>query len=288
MWFSRQKSYDRFAILAAAEKARGKRRVRKAVTEYRKLLEVDPYDHETQGKVAPLLAERGQLPEAWSSFVAAGKGYLRDGHGDKALSIYMQASRYLPRQTEVWETIARLQVGRGRHPDAVMALLEGSRHFRRRNGRPQAIHLLRQAYEIEPWHFEATLELARQLAKADAKGEALHFLHGLAARAQGRNLRRVRGTLFRMSPSLAAAWRWLRAAVAAREIPFPRISSWNRSATKRAKWGQLARVTCLTLALMGILVVGVSFHFDVGLQKVYFVLGGSGLALIGLASFLLF
>lgn len=286
MWFKRPKSYDRFAILAAADKARVKGRFRKAVAAYRQLLEVDPYDHEIHGKLAPLLAETKHLPEAWTSFAAAGEGYIREGYGDKALSIYTQASRYLPRQIEVWETIAKLQAERGRSPDAVKVLLVGSVHFRGRKQRQHAIRLLRKACEIEPWHLDATFDLARQLAKASSKQEAVWLLEGLAERVNGRNLRRARGALMRMSPSLGAAWRWLRAAIAAREIPLPRRPSWKSPAMKRVRGGHVARVICLTLALLGTLVVGVPFGFDVGPQMIYFLIVGSGLALVGLASFL--
>ncbi len=286
MWFTRDNSYDRFAILAAADKARAKGKFRKAIAAYRKVLEVDPYDHEIHGKLAPLLAETKQLPEAWSSFVAAGEGYIRDGYGDKALSIYTQASRYLPRQIEVWETISKLQVDRGRSPDAVKALLDGSLHFRRRKQQQHALRLLRKACDIEPWHFEATFHFARRLARAGGRQEALRLLGGLAERARGRNLRRTRGALFRMSPSLGAAWQWLRAAIAAREIPFPRRASWKSPAMKRATGGHTARVICLVLALVGTIVVGVPFSVDVGPRMVYFLILGSGLAVVGLASYL--
>jgi tetratricopeptide (TPR) repeat protein len=287
-WFQRQKSYDRFAILAAAEKARGKGKVRKAIAEYRKVLAVDPSDYETHGKLAPLLAERRQLAGAWKSFVAAGEGYTRDMHEDKALSIYMQAARYLPRQLEVWKSIARLQVGRGRAPDAVKALLDGSRHFRRRNDRPEAIRLLRLACEVEPWHFEATYALARLLLKTGERREAWQLLEGLAERAKGRNRRRACATLFRMSPSLVGAWRWVRAAISAREIPFPRRSSWLIPAIRQHRRGQAARKISLGMALLGIVVVGVSLGVDVGPQTYHVLLVGSGLTAVGLASLLYF
>ncbi|MGH7351296.1 MAG: tetratricopeptide repeat protein [Candidatus Methylomirabilales bacterium] len=287
-WFKRHKSYDRFALLAAAEKARAKGKVRKAITAYRKVLEVDPSDHETHGKLAPLLAERRQLAEAWKSFVVAGEGYLRDMHEDKALSIYMQAARYLPHQIEVWKSIARLQVGRGRPPDAVKALLDGSRHFRRRNDRSQAIRLLRLAGEIEPWHFEATYTLARMLIKVGERREAWQLLESLAERVKGRNRRRACATLFRMSPSFVGAWRWVRAAIAAREIPFPRRSSWLSPAIRQHRRGQAARKLCLVMALIGMIVVGISVGVDVGPQTYYVLLVGSGLTAVGLASLLLF
>ncbi|MFQ5989562.1 MAG: tetratricopeptide repeat protein [Candidatus Methylomirabilales bacterium] len=289
MWLTRGKSYDRFDILAAAEKARSKGRLRKAIAEYRKVLDVDPDDHVIHGKVAPLLAERKRLDEAWSSFVAAGDGYNQHGYINQAVSIYTQAARYLPRKREVWETIARLQEERGLPADGVKALLDGTRYFRRRDDRPEALHLLRLACKIQPWHFEATFLLAKVLAKAGDKGEAQELLTELAERVQGRNRRRARAALFRMSPSLGAAWHWVRAAIAAREIPFPRPSSWAGSGVRRARRGRTARVICLTIALWGAILVGLPFRIDVGPQMVSFLLGGgSGLVVVGLTSFLFF
>lgn len=93
MWFFRNNSYDRFDILAAAEKARSNGRRRKAIAEYRKVLDVDPGDYGIHGKVAPLLAECKRLDEAWSSFVAAGEGYRQHGYINQAVSTYMQAAR---------------------------------------------------------------------------------------------------------------------------------------------------------------------------------------------------
>lgn len=288
MLFAREKSYDRFDILAAAEKARSKGRLRKAIVEYRKVLEIDPDDHVIHGKVAPLLAECKRLDEAWLSFVAAGEGYHRNGYINQAVSIYVQAARHLPRKLEVWETIARLQEERELPADGVKALLSGCRYFRRRDQRPEAIHLLRLACKIQPWHFKATFILAKVLAKGGEKEEALQLLHGLAERVQGRNLRCARAALFRMSPSLGAAWRWLRAAIAAREIPIPRTSSWEGLGIGRVKRGRAARLICLTIALLGAILVGVPFSFDIGPDMVSFLLGGSGLVVVGMTSFLFF
>lgn len=288
MLFTRHKSYDRFEILAAAENARAKGKTRKATAEYRKILEVDPTDHEIHAKLAPLLAKRRQLRAAWSSFVTAGEGYIRDGYGDKALAVYMQAARYMPRKIEVWETIAKLQVERERRPDAIKALLEGSRHFRSRKLRIQGLRLLRRACEIEPGHFEATFQLAKGLAKAGEKKEAQWLLNGLGDWASGRNRRRVRTRLFWMSPTPATAWRWLVAAIAAREIPFPRRSSWMSPGIRLSRRRRVAQVISLTIALIGFIGVGAAFGVDLGPQTIYALVVGSGLAVAGLGLFLFF
>lgn len=289
MWFSRNKSYDRFDILATAEKARSKGKRRKAISQYRKVLDVDPDDYAIHGKIAPLLAELKRLDEAWSSFVAAGEGYLQHGYVNQAVSIYTQAARYLPRKREVWETIARLQEERGLPADGAKALLDGYRHFRGRDDLPEAIQLLRLACKIQPWHFEATFVLARVLVKAGDKAEALELLSELAERVQGRNRRRARAALFWMSPSPGTAWRWVCAAIAAREIPLPRPWSWTSSGVQWAKRGRTARLICLIIALWGAILVGVPFSIDVGPQTVSLLLGGgSGLVVVGLTSFLFF
>ncbi|MCI0483835.1 MAG: hypothetical protein L0Y78_04565, partial [candidate division NC10 bacterium] len=75
---------------------------------------------------------------------------------------------------------------------------------------------------------------------------------------------------------------------AAREIPFPRRSSWLSPAIRQHRRGQAARKICLVMALLGMIVVGVSLGVDVGPQTYYVLLVGSGLTALGLASLLLF
>jgi cytochrome c-type biogenesis protein CcmH/NrfG len=76
--------------------------------------------------------------------------------------------------------------------------------------------LLRRALEIDPWHAEGRLALSRLLRRQGRRGEARALLEELAPRLSGSELRRVRGALFRLGPTPAAAWRWLRAATAGR------------------------------------------------------------------------
>src|SRR5439155_13870982 len=73
-----QRSYDRGKTLAAAEKARSRGRVRKAVRCYLKVLEHDPADHVVRSKLAPLLAKVGRWDEARQNFDKAAAGYLND------------------------------------------------------------------------------------------------------------------------------------------------------------------------------------------------------------------
>jgi len=100
-------------------------------------------------------------------------------------------------------------------------MLEGSRQFRTRWLRPQAIHLLRRARELDPWNFEVVLELACLLAIQQQEREAHMLLDGLVARCGGDRLRRVRAAQLRFRPSPMAVWRWLESALRPAPDPSP-------------------------------------------------------------------
>jgi tetratricopeptide (TPR) repeat protein len=219
--------YDRSRILDAAGRARAKKKRTRAIELYRWVLAVEPQNGELHARLAPLLAETGQDFDAWYSFKAVARACIREGHPDKALAVYREAALHLPREVQAWLAVARLQHKRGLQREAVETLLEGSRHFRSRWLRPQAIHLLRRAREIEAWNFEAVLELARLLASTRQQHEALLLLDGLAERSSSERLRRVRAAQFRLSPGFGSAWRWLRSALR-REAEAPRTRADGR------------------------------------------------------------
>jgi tetratricopeptide (TPR) repeat protein len=216
--FAKEKKdeYDREEILKAAEKSEKKGDPRRALAEYEKVLKWEPQNLVLQAKVASLLAESGRAPEAWPHFLVAAEGYVKDGFYDKAVAVYVRAASFLPSKIEVWLSLADLNVRRQRKADAFKACLDGRKHFRRLEQHHQAGQLLRRALDIEPFHVDATLDLARVRRRAGQKEEATKLLHGVAVRSRGRDLRRIRGAQLRLSPAPGALWRWLRAAAVGR------------------------------------------------------------------------
>ncbi|HXZ86326.1 MAG TPA: tetratricopeptide repeat protein [Myxococcota bacterium] len=206
-------TYDRSESLARAAKAEGRGKRKKAIAEYRKVLAQEPDNPAILVKLAALLAQTKQLDEARARFQAAAETYAKQEFDDKSLAVYRQAVTYLPKRVELWERMAQLDVKRKRVPEAIRDLLEGSAKFRRRAERQSAIRLLRMAIKVEPWQFEATMRLARLLAKEGARPEARSLYEGLCERNRAVRLRKVRGAQFRLAPTPAAAWRWLRAAL---------------------------------------------------------------------------
>lgn len=215
-FFSRDMGYDRSRLMLAAERARAHRRRRRAIQLYRQVLAVEPGNWDVYGRLGPLLAETRQRFDAWVHFRTAAEGFRRDGNLERALEQYRIASRYLPREVEVWPAIAELERKKGRDRSAVEALLDGRRCFRRRTLRGHAAYLLRRAREIDPWDSRVVIDLAWLLARRDQKNEARSLLDGLAERARGRSLRRVRGAQWRIHPTPGNGWRWLCAAFSSR------------------------------------------------------------------------
>jgi tetratricopeptide (TPR) repeat protein len=102
-------AYDRSKTLAAAEKARSRGRVRKAVRCYLKVLEHAPDDHVVRSKVAPLLARAGRWDESRQNFDKAAAGYLDAGFVPKAIAVWTVAAQTFPEQVDYWERIANEQ-----------------------------------------------------------------------------------------------------------------------------------------------------------------------------------
>ncbi len=209
MGFWSKKPLNRSDHLALASKAASRGRYKKAIASYREVLKAQPEDPDVLAKMAYALAKSKNAAEAWSTFIKAAGIYKKKGFVAKAVSVYNQAGEFFPDRVDVWESLAGLEMEREIPANAVNALLEGRRRMRRRGQRPGAIALLRKVLSIEKDHVPASRDLARLLAKEGRKNESLVLLEQLAGRINGRDLRRVRRTIFRISPSMGTAWRWL-------------------------------------------------------------------------------
>jgi Flp pilus assembly protein TadD len=208
--FSR-KPQTRAEILAAADRARERGRVKKAVEGYRKALESDPDDPSVNVKLAPLLAKLGDGKGAASCFEIAARRHLDQGFTDRAAAVNLTATGVFPLHRGFRLELARLNVLRGRNLDAVATLLDGGTALVRA-GRPDAAaSLLRRALEIEPWHLETVLALVPILARAGHDETARQLVDGLVTRHTGPALRRIRWVAFRTWPGFGTFWRWLRA-----------------------------------------------------------------------------
>ncbi len=206
-----KKAMTRAEIVAAADRARSRGRIRKAVAGYRKALESDPADPSVNVKLALLLARLGDPDGGARCFRAAATRHLEKGFTDRAAAVNLTATGVFPLDAGFRIELARLNVARGRKRDAVAVLLQGGKAQARAKRPDLAASLLGRALEIEPWDLDACLALAPILARNGHADAARRFIDGLDARHRGRSRRRVRWAAFRIWPGLRTFWRWLRA-----------------------------------------------------------------------------
>lgn len=205
-----RKPKTRSEIVAAADAARARGRVKRAVEGYRRALESDPTDPSVNVKLGPLLARTGDLDGGARCFRTAAKRHLDAGFTDRAVAVNVAASATFPLDAGFRLETARLNLLRGRRQDAVAALLDGGVALSRAKRWEASISLLERALEIEPWHLETCLALAPALARAGRRDDARRLLGGLEARIRGPARRTVRWRAFRLFPGFRTLWRWLR------------------------------------------------------------------------------
>jgi tetratricopeptide (TPR) repeat protein len=207
---------SRRELLDAANTAMSRGKVKAALAHYLSTMEHHGPDPTIDAKVAALYAKLRRLTRAREHAGSASTQFRNAGFQEKALAVYRNAASSFPHQIEFWQEIIDLQRAQGRKADAVNTLLEARKAFRGRALRSQAACLLEQLIELEPQNHKARLELAVLSAKLGKAEEARESLEALAASSRNGQLRRVRGAQFRLSPTPATAWRWLRAALLGR------------------------------------------------------------------------
>ncbi len=209
--FPTKKPRTRSEIIAAADRARTRGKVRKAVAAYQEVLRSDPSDPSVNVTLGPLLAKLGDPEGGARCFRVAAKRHLDAGFVDRAAGVTLTATGVFPLDPGFRLELARLNVSRGRKQDAVSTLLEGGRAQAKANRPDLAASLLGKALEIEPWHLETCLALVPVLARNGHPESVREFLDGLERRYRGPARRRVRWVAFRLSPGLGTFWRWVRA-----------------------------------------------------------------------------
>jgi predicted Zn-dependent protease len=205
----RKKPRSRAEILAAADHARARGRVKKAVAGYREALASDPEDPSVNVKLAPLLARLGDAEGGAACFRTAARRHLSQGFTDRAAAVNATATQTFPLDAGFRIELARLNVVRGRRADAVGALVDGGRVLARARRGEAAVRLLREALELEPWHAATILTLAPLLARGGAADEARRLLDGLDGRLPRGERRRARWVAFRLWPGPRTLWRWM-------------------------------------------------------------------------------
>jgi tetratricopeptide (TPR) repeat protein len=209
-WPWQKRAFVRREVVAAADLDRARGRRTRAIAGYRRALAEDPDDLAVHAKIAPLLAAGGERAAALQSFRAAADGQARAGFHERALALLIHAAEHFPDEEPLWPDIARLHLQRGRRAEAVSALTAGGWRLCLLRRLDVAERVLRLAVDLDPADSDAQVILARILARAGRRDEALRLLDAVLRRERGRRRTAVRGVMFRIAPSPGRLWGWLR------------------------------------------------------------------------------
>ncbi len=208
--FSRRIPYDRKKLLRDAESAVEKRRWRSAVRSYGLILAAEPNNAEIHYRIAPELARIGHHFEAWESFQIAAHSPEIAESSARSVALYKTATELMPRCVEAWRELSRALMRHQRPDAALRALHEGRQHFKSRLKRAEAIAILRDTQQLDPWKSDVVLDLCRLLGRRSRSAEALFLLDELDRRAEGRVRSRARALAWRINPTFTQSWRWMK------------------------------------------------------------------------------
>jgi tetratricopeptide (TPR) repeat protein len=207
--FSRKIPFDRKLLLQAAEVATKKRRWRRAVKLYGQILAAERRNPDLHWRIAPLLARVGRPVDAWESFRVAAESPEIYEDPQRTAALYAKATAALPKQVEAWRALARARL-RCQEPDAALAaLLEGRKRFRKKRRNFEAILLLLDAQEIDPWKPTIVLDLCKLLKHNGRAGEALFLLEALDEKVDSDARLDTRRLIWQIDPTFGNAWRWM-------------------------------------------------------------------------------
>ena len=233
MLFGSNSSYDRSEVLRRAETFRIRGRVKRAIREYEKVLEVDPQDLDVHTKIAPLYIRVRRSDEAKSSLRRVIASYEKQGFVDKTIAV-LRLTLTLDRQDlGVHLRLTELYLDKGVKGDALRLLESARKTFRRKRFLNEAIVVEEKILSFAPENFRAQVSLVRHLWRAGRKRDARERLWQMerqwALRRNKKNWRKTRWLLCRRAPSLPTSWGFLKSLfispVAYRPDQQPRFAS---------------------------------------------------------------
>jgi thioredoxin-like negative regulator of GroEL len=129
--FRRAAPPSRTEVLAAADRAHSRGRLREAVQGYDEALRGDPADAAVNLRIAPLLAKLGDVERSAQCFRRAAAAHVEAGFTDRASGVCAAAVATFPLDAGFRLEAARLDLARGRRRDAVDGLVDGGRALAR-------------------------------------------------------------------------------------------------------------------------------------------------------------
>jgi tetratricopeptide (TPR) repeat protein len=173
--FSKEKSR------ANAERYLQQNKLQHAITEYEKILNVEPKDYAILNTVGDLYARLGKNDRAIENFRTVGDAYIADGAFVKAIALYKKITKLDANGLAAMEKLAELYRKQGLVNDARSQLLQAAEAYTRKGQNKETLRLLKQLVLFDPENVQVITRTSELLIQGGQRDEAREMLSRTAS-----------------------------------------------------------------------------------------------------------
>jgi tetratricopeptide (TPR) repeat protein len=168
--FSKEKSR------ANAERYLQQNKLQNAISEYEKILQVEPRDLAILNTVGDIYARLGQNEKAIERFRVVAESYAGDGFLLKAIALYKKITKLDPNGLAAMEKLAELYRKQGLVSDARSMLLQAAEAYTRKGQSKETLRLLKQLVLFDPENVQVITRTADLMTQGGQRDEARQML----------------------------------------------------------------------------------------------------------------
>jgi tetratricopeptide (TPR) repeat protein len=168
--------YNKEKSRANAERYLQQNKLQNAISEYEKILAVEPNDLAIMNTVGDVYARLGQNEKAIERFRVIGESYAADGFLPKSIAMYRKITKLDPNGLAAMEKLAELYRKQGLVSDARSMLLQAAEAYTRKGQSKETLRLLKQLVLFDPENVQVITRTADLMAKGGQKKEAKEML----------------------------------------------------------------------------------------------------------------
>jgi tetratricopeptide (TPR) repeat protein len=173
--FSKEKSR------ANAEKYLQQNKLTNAISEYEKILKVEPRDLAILNTVGDIYSRLGQNEKAIERFRVVGEAYASDNLVLKSIAMYKKITKLDPNGLQALEKLAELYRKQGLVGDARSTLLQAAEAYTRKGQSKETLRLLKQLVLFDPENVQVISRTADLMTQGGQKNEAKEMLSQTAS-----------------------------------------------------------------------------------------------------------
>ncbi|PSH04672.1 MAG: hypothetical protein CXZ00_04650 [Acidobacteria bacterium] len=166
---------------ANAERYLQQNKLQNAISEYEKILKVEPRDLAILNTVGDIYSRLGQNGKAIERFQVVGEAYLAEGHVVKAIAMYRKIVKLDPNGLPAMEKLAELYRKQGLVADARSVLLQAADAYTRKGQSKETLRLLKQLVLFDPENVQVITRAADLMVQGNQKNEAKEMLSQTAS-----------------------------------------------------------------------------------------------------------